>query len=49
MVGFICVGKDYVIILVMLGDVKVVFMMVDKLFVEGIYVIGFLFFVVFKG
>lgn len=48
-VGFILVGKDYVIIFVMLGDVCMVSNMVDKLLSKGIYVIGFFYFVVFKG
>lgn len=48
-VGFILVGKDYVIIFVMLGDVCLVSEMVDKMFEKGIYVIGFFYFVVLKG
>lgn len=48
-VGFIMGGVDYVIIFIMLGDVKVVVEFVECVLVKGIYVIGFLFLVVLKG
>lgn len=48
-VGFDLLLGEYLIILVMLGDVVLFQQMVSKLMEEGVYVIGFFYLVVFKG